>query len=140
MVELATKPNPRQPGWLAPSDAETGVNPFHWQVAQRQRAWRPPTDVYVSDEAVIVRVEIAGMRTGDFSISLENRTLTIRGLRPDQPEHGAYHQMEIRFGEFRTDIGLHCAVDAENIEAQYIDGFLRVTLPIAQPHSVEIQE
>jgi HSP20 family protein len=96
--------------------------------------------VYVTDEAIIVRVEIAGMREGEFSITFEDHTLTIRGTRPDYPERRAYHQMEIRFGEFRTDVGLHWPVDTDKIDAEYKDGFLRVILPLAKSQSVEIQE
>lgn len=140
MVEVEMKPDTQRPGWFAPSDAESNANHFHWQVSSRQHAWRPPTDVYVTDEAVIVRVEIAGMRDGEFSISLEDHTLTIRGSRPDQPERRAYHQMEIRFGEFRTAVGLHWPVDTDMIDAEYKDGFLRIILPITIPHNVEIQE
>ena len=140
MVEIEMKPDTQRSKWLAPSDAESNANHFHWQVSSRHHAWRPPTDVYVTDEAVIVRVEIAGMRDGEFSISLEDHTLMIRGSRPDLPERRAYHQMEIRFGEFRTDVGLHWPVDSDKIDAEYKDGFLRVILPIAQPKNVEIQE
>ena len=140
MVEKELKYDTQRPGWLAPSDVESGANHFHWQVSSRQHAWRPPTDVFVTADSVIVRVEIAGMRDGEFSISLEEHTLTIRGSRPDYPERRAYHQMEIRFGEFRTDVGLHWPVDTEKIDAEYKDGFLRITLPINKPHHVEIQE
>ena len=133
------KPDAKRPGWFASSDADS-VDHFHWQVSSRQHAWRPPTDVYITDDAVIVRVEIAGMREGEFSISLEDHTLTIRGSRPDQPKRRAYHQMEIRFGDFRTDVGLHWPVDSDKIDAEYKDGFLRIMLPIAKPRSIEIQE
>jgi HSP20 family protein len=140
MVAIELKSNTQPPGWKTPSDAESGVDHFHWRVSSRQYAWRPPTDVFVTDDAVIVRVEIAGMRNGEFSITFEDHTLTIRGSRPDQPERRAYHQMEIRFGEFRTDVGLHWPVDTDKIDAEYRDGFLRVMLPHAKPQNIEIQD
>jgi HSP20 family protein len=140
MVEIELKSDPKRPAWELPSDVDNSINHFHWRVSSRQHAWRPPTDVYVTDEAIIVRVEIAGMREGEFSITFEDHTLTIRGTRPDYPERRAYHQMEIRFGEFRTDVGLHWPVDTDKIDAEYKDGFLRVILPLAKSQSVEIQE
>jgi HSP20 family protein len=140
MVEIELKPDTRRPGWTASSEADSGVNHFHWRVSSGQHAWRPPTDVFVTDTSVIVRVEIAGMREGEFSITFEDRTLTIRGSRPDQPVRRAYHQMEIRFGEFRTDVGLHWPVDTDRIDAEYRDGFLRVVLPLADSQSIEIQD
>jgi len=140
MVEIELKPDTQRPKWAAASEAESGVNHFHWRVSSGQHAWRPPTDVFVTNEDVIVRVEIAGMRDGEFSINFEDQTLTIRGSRPDLPERRAYHQMEIRFGEFRTDVGLHWPVDTDKIDAEYKDGFLRVILPLAKPQNIEIQE
>ena len=140
MVEIVLTKDTQPPGWKSPSEAESSGDHFHWMISSRQHAWRPPTDVFVTDEAVIVRVEIAGMLEGEFSISFEDHTLTIRGSRPDYPERRAYHQMEIRFGEFRTDVGLHWPVDNDKIDAEYKDGFLRVTLPHAKPQNIEIQE
>lgn len=141
MIKIESKTDKQRPGWLAASEAEpNGSTHFHWRVMGSPLAWRPPTDVYATDEIIIVRIEIAGMRDGEFVISFENQILTVRGIRPDQPEKRAYHQMEIRFGEFRTDVELHWPIDAENIDAEYRDGFLRLVLPKATPHSVEIQE
>lgn len=140
MVEIELKPNKHPIQWLTSPEAESGATHFHWRVSGNQLAWRPPTDVYVTDDAVFVRVEIAGMRESEFVISLENQTLSIRGTRPDQPERRAYHQMEIRFGEFRTDIELHWPVETDRIDAEYRDGFLRLVLPKAKPYNVEIQE
>ncbi|HAX69692.1 MAG TPA: hypothetical protein DCY14_08810, partial [Anaerolineae bacterium] len=50
-----------------------------WQV--RSSVWRPPTDVYETGDALIVRMEIAGMRDEDFEVSVENYTLYILGSR-----------------------------------------------------------
>jgi HSP20 family protein len=140
MVEIELKPTRQPVQWLASADTEPGATHFQWRVSGNQLAWRPPTDVYVTDEAIIIRVEIAGMRDGEFVISLENQVLSIRGLRPDQPERRAYHQMEIRFGEFRTEIELHWPVENDQIDAEYRDGFLRLVIPKAKPYGIEIQE
>ena len=115
--------------------------PTRWVVARHMQTWRPPTDVYEIDEAIVVRVEIAGMKESDFGISLQGRLLTITGMRDDPRPKVAYHQMEIRYGEFRVEVYLHWAVDPEAVMAVYADGFLRVTLPRVQPrklHPVEL--
>jgi HSP20 family protein len=79
---------------------------------------------------VIVKVEIAGMQEGNFSVSYQDRSLVIRGVRPDDLlARRAYLQMEIPFGEFRTEIDLPFEVESREIEADYRDGFLRVILP-----------
>jgi len=110
-----------------------------WRILSRPNAWRPPTDVYETDEAIIIRVEVAGMREADFTISLVERSLTIRGVRQDTSERRAYHQMEIAFGEFHTDVELPYQVISDKVEATYRDGFLRITLPIAQPKHIKVE-
>jgi HSP20 family protein len=101
----------------------------HLHLSMRSPAWRPPTDVYEIDDAVIVRVEIAGMHETDFSIILDGRYLSIRGVRQDVTERRAYHQMEIRFGEFNVDVEMPAAIDVENVQATYQNGFLKIILP-----------
>ncbi len=100
-----------------------------WQV--RSNAWSPPTDAYETQDAYIVRMEIAGMREEDFEVSLERDTLLIMGSRPDSTERRAYHQMEIRFGKFATAIGLPDSVNSEQAQAEYTNGFLTIILPKA---------
>lgn len=109
-----------------------------WRIVSRPRLWRPPTDVYETEEAMVVRVEIAGMSEDDFSISLVERSLLIRGIRQDTPERRAYHQMEIAFGEFNTEVELPYQVIADQVEATYRDGFLRIVLPKAQPQQIRV--
>ena len=77
-----------------------------WRVGTRSLDWRPPTDVFETEAAFVVRVEVAGMREDDFAIELDERYLYIRGTRLDTPERRAYQQMEIRFGEFSVAVEL----------------------------------
>jgi HSP20 family protein len=111
-----------------------------WLTNRRAYGWRPPTDVYETEDAIVVRVEIAGMRRDDFFISLQDRHLSISGVRGH--EHGGayvHHQLEVNYGEFRTEVELPVAVASEGIEAMYEEGFLRVTLPKLSPRSVTIR-
>lgn len=103
-------------------------------------AWNPPTDVYETEESIIVRVEIAGMQDNDFSIELNGRTLSINGVRQDPAERRAFHQMEIPFGEFQMEITLPSPIDPSHIEATYERGFLRIILPKARPRQIPIGE
>jgi len=109
-----------------------------WGLDQ-ETIWRPPTDVYETDDRAVVIVEIAGLTENDFEISLVDRTLTISGERRDPAEKLAYQQMEIRYGKFRTQVYLPWALDSTGIEASYERGFLKLTLRKAQARRVPIR-
>jgi len=109
-----------------------------WIICRHTGTWQPPTDIYESDDGLVVQIEVAGMRSEDFSISLAGQTLVIAGVRTDVTPKRTYYQMEIRFGEFRAEITLPWPVKPENVEASYEDGFLKVRLPCPQPQRVPV--
>lgn len=121
---------------------------YHVVAAGRQyllvrhtHVWHPPTDVLEDHDGLHIVVEIAGMRQGEFHVTLHGRQLTISGVRPS-PTRGqvAYHQLEVRRGEFRTDIDMPWAVDEQNVIARYHDGFLYVDVPRAVPTEMRVVE
>jgi len=99
----------------------------------RSPLWRPPTDVFETEEAIVIRVEIAGLRQQDLKIELVGRSLSVRGSRLDSPVGRAYHQMEIHFGEFGIELELPAAVTVESNSVVYEAGFLWLTLPKLRP-------
>jgi HSP20 family protein len=113
---------------------------LRFRMSSRSCVWSPPTDVFETEDALIVRIEVAGMREEDFEISLEGPNLTIRGTRPDSSERRSYHQLEIPFGEFISDVELPVPVDADQIEAIYQSGFLRLVLPKVVPHQIRVDK
>jgi HSP20 family protein len=119
------------------------IPPRRWLPLRHVRTWRPPTDVYETDNCVVVKVEIAGMKEGDFTISLSKHNLVITGARYDpvaevQISALSYQQMEIRYGEFRTEVHIPWAIVRDKIEATYENGFLKVILPKAKVQKVPI--
>jgi HSP20 family protein len=141
MDELELQSKPLQPRWYSTDEIESISESSHrWRNGVRSPIWRPPTDVYQTTDSIIVRVEIGGMREEDFSISLTGNQLSIRGNRPDIQERRAYHQMEIFFGEFLTEVDLPGPVVSDEVSAEYIAGFLRLVFPKEQPTKVSITE
>jgi len=121
------------------------VSPEQWAAMQQYKGFRPPTDVYETGAHAAVRVEIAGVKTSDLGISSANRVLTVMGRRRDPAEKLAYQQMEIRYGDFRTDVLIPWPVNEDEIEATYEDGFLIILLPKKNeahkvPISAEMEE
>ena len=117
----------------------SGMKAIGWQVSIHGYSWSPPTDVFETDASFIIRVEVAGMRQSDFTIDVEENFLVISGTRMEAPDRRAYHQMEIRFGEFSTSVEIPTGVDVTKAEAEYEDGFLNVVLPKVAPTTINIK-
>ena len=132
MIIVNLKPNPLRSNSFAQEDPSYLISGIvNWRLTVQPNVWHPPTDVFETGENFLVRVEIAGMREADFSVTLDKQVLTIGGFRPDFPERKAFYQMEIHFGEFGSEIEIPGPVDPDRVEAVYQDGFLRVNLPKA---------
>ena len=106
--------------------------------------WQPPTDVYESENALVVQVELAGVRDEDIDITLYADHLAISGTRQSKMPPGttAYHLAGIMYGAFRIELPMIVNVDREQVEASFENGLLTVVLPKAasrQPSAVSIQ-
>lgn len=101
------------------------------------RFWQPPVDIHETEHAVIVKVELAGVRADDLHVSLtpDDRILNISGTRTegqgDRAGRIRCHQLEIYFGPFERAVALPGGIrlNREAIKAAYREGFLLVTLP-----------
>ena len=114
------------------------VSGERWASTRQHKIWRPPTDVYETDDYVVVKVEIAGMDEQDFVVSLSANKLVVSGARRDPAAKLGYQQMEILYGHFETAVHLPRAIDVDKIEATYQNGFLNVRLPRAKPRQVPV--
>lgn len=122
---------------LDPSQDAQGQR--RWVVMRQSHVWRPPTDVFELEDRLVVMVEIGGMRDGEFNVVLHDRRLIISGVRRRVAhDRIAYHQMEVRYGEFRTEVSLPWPVNREGVSATYREGFLRVELPHAPNQQIHI--
>jgi HSP20 family protein len=99
-----------------------------------EQGFQPPTDIYQTSDAIIVRVEVAGLSAEEINLSLDESSgrLTISGVREDPAgeEPRRYMNVEIECGEFMRTVQLPRPVDAENAQAGYDRGFLVVRLPL----------
>jgi len=103
--------------------------------------WRPPLEVYETDAALIVYVEVAGLGAVDeehLSVVVDGDLLVIRGERPDlrPPEKRCYHEARIPYGPFGANVYIPFPVDAERTDAEYANGFLRIELPRAAARAI----
>lgn len=93
--------------------------------------WRPPTDVYETENAYQIKIELAGTSRDNINVMVENGLLSVRGIRSDCSRCSKirFRQMEIKYGPFEVNLRLPQDVCLDSIEAVYQDGFLEITLP-----------
>jgi len=93
--------------------------------------WMPNTDVYVTDEGLVIKVELAGVRREDLNITIEGHRLRISGERPDGCRAAKFNflAMEINYGPFENVLEIPAAYDLIQAKASYLNGFLRIDVP-----------
>jgi HSP20 family protein len=96
--------------------------------------WVPNTDVYSTDEGIVVKVELPGMKSENLEITVEGNRLRISGNRPDccRAPKCTFLVMEISYGPFESVLELPAGYDLSQAKAVYMNGFLRIEVPQAR--------
>ena len=99
-----------------------------------KNSWVPNTDVYATDNGLVIKVELAGMRSDHLEITVEGNQLTISGTRPDgcRAPKCSFLVMEINYGPFESVLELPPGYDLSQAKAAYLNGFLRIDVPMLQ--------
>jgi HSP20 family protein len=94
-------------------------------------ALEPPADVLLTEDQIIVRLEIAGLRGSEVDVEVADGRLTVRGTKqdPPRPPDARYTQMEIVGGAFERSVELPAEVNAGKASVEYADGYLEIHLP-----------
>jgi HSP20 family protein len=99
--------------------------------------WVPNTDVYSTGEGLVIKVELAGMKSDSLEITVEGNRLRIAGNRPDNCREPkcSFLVMEISYGPFESVLELPPHYDLSRAKAAYLNGFLRIDVPAAKNDS-----
>jgi len=91
----------------------------------------PRADVFESDEAVEVSVELPGMTEKEIDVSLSDDAVTIRGEKKAerQDRKSGHYLAERSYGSFYRRIPLPPGIDTEKAEAKFRNGVLTLYLP-----------
>jgi HSP20 family protein len=106
------------------------------------RYYAPFADIYETDEALCVVMEMPGVEKKDLEVALENGVLRIDG-RIDFSKYDGMEPVytEYNVGHYTRSFTLSSKIDQEKIGAQLEDGVLTLTLPKAkeaQPRRISI--
>ncbi|MCK9393675.1 MAG: Hsp20/alpha crystallin family protein [Candidatus Paceibacterota bacterium] len=88
-------------------------------------------DVYETDRDLIIQAAIAGIKTEELDIALENDMMIIKGERvdPSALKTKKYFIKECYFGSFTREIILPREIDTSKIKAEITEGILTIKMP-----------
>lgn len=104
----------------------------------------PAIDMYQTENEVVVRASIPGMKAEEVQINITGDVLTLKGevKHEEERKEKAWHIREHRFGSFERSVALPTAVKTDKAEAVFENGILTVTLPKAdevKPKTINIK-
>ena len=104
----------------------------------------PSLDVYETDDEVVVKASLPGLKAEDVQISVTGDSLTLRGeFKQEEEKTGAtYHVRERRSGSFERTLGLPVSVQTDKAKADFENGILSIVLPKAEavkPRTINIK-
>lgn len=91
----------------------------------------PAVNILENSDGFHLELLAAGRKKEGFSLGIENRQLTINYNEEKQetPENWKQIRREFSLGNFKRTFNLDETIDADNIQARYEDGILKVFLP-----------
>ncbi|MDZ7374152.1 MAG: Hsp20/alpha crystallin family protein [candidate division KSB1 bacterium] len=97
--------------------------------------WNPNTDIFETDEEVVIRMEAAGLDKNRLHVTLQGDRLIVRGYRPESHPCTpvTYQQMEISYGPFEKIFVLPDEVRNNPIRAVYRNGMLEIHVAKENP-------
>ena len=97
-------------------------------------AFVPAAEMEETPEAIHLKLEVPGLDAKDIDIQVSADAISISGERKSETttEDQGMTRSEFRYGSFRRVIPLPTRVQNTNVNAEYKDGILNLTLPKAE--------
>lgn len=88
-------------------------------------------DLYQTDNELILRATIAGVKSEDIDINISSESVTIRGKRQSKEEikGSNFFYQECYWGSFSRSVLLPTEINADNSEAELKEGILTIKMP-----------
>ncbi len=129
------------------SDLQTDLNRvFNRSLTRPEwgKSFSPVVEVREEADHYTVHADLPGLQKEDFSISVENNRLTLKGERKAEKEtqEKGYHYSERSYGSFSRVMDFATDIQADQVKAAYKNGVLEVTLPKSEkskPKLVQVE-
>ncbi len=111
---------------------------FEESVVQPLAGWPAPgraealaVDMYETDDAIVVKAAVPGIKLDELDVSITGDVLTIKGETKAEEEikEENFIRRERCYGSFCRSLAIPLPVEAGEAEAEFEDGVLTLTLP-----------
>ena len=113
------------------------------QAVNQSRQPSFPMDAYRHGDTIVVHFDLPGVDPSSIDIEYERQALTVSAERRWQPTEGDQLLAAERVhGKFQRQILLGEGLDTEGLKANYADGVLTVTIPVAErakPRKINVE-
>ena len=94
----------------------------------------PAIDMYQTDDEIVVKASLPGVKADEVQINITGEILTLKGgtKQVEEKKDKAWHMREQRWGAFERAIALPTEVVADKAKAEFENGILTITLPKAE--------
>jgi HSP20 family protein len=107
------------------------------------RAFLPNTDIFETEDALTLVLEMPGVDRGNIDVSVENGVLTVEGkINFDKYEGLQPVYSEYNIGPYRRSFRISSRIDQDKIKAEIRDGVITLVLPKAEeakPRRIEVR-
>ena len=106
-----------------------------WLKAEREAIWRPSLEVRRTTQAFVVEAAVAGIEPKQFDVQVAPTELIVEAHvhHSDREQEGKVLLCEFAGGPLFRRYRFPEPVDPARASAEYKNGLLRVTAPLAQP-------
>lgn len=106
--------------------------------------WSPLTDISEDENNYVLQVDLPGVKKDDLKINFNDGMLSISGERKYENEEKKkqFHRVERAFGKYYRSFRLPKEIQIENIDANFKEGTLTITVPKAEeakPKEIEVK-
>lgn len=104
----------------------------------------PAIDMYQTDDEIVVKAALPGVKADEVQINVTGELLTLKGevKQEEEKKDRAWHIREQRYGSFERSVVLPTDVVADKAKAEFENGILTVTLPKAdevKPRTITVK-
>jgi len=94
----------------------------------------PAIDMYQTDDEIVVKASLPGVKADEVQINITGEILTLKGetKQVEEKKEKAWHVREQRWGSFERTIALPTEVVSDKAKAEFENGILTITLPKAE--------